>query len=185
MADPITFAHKPTLTGKLVQLRALGPQDVDDLMSALDDAEMLRLTGTHSTFSREQIERHCATRADHDDRLDYAILDRDSGRFVGDLAIMDLNPVNLSCGLRIALRTETTGRGFGSDAARLILDHLFDLGIHRIELEVYAFNPRARHVYEKVGFVHEGTLRGALRWDGEWIDGHLMAMLNTDPRPAP
>lgn len=184
MTASISFSHKPVLTGQLVQLRPLGPQDVDDLMDALNDTEMLRLTGTHSTFTRAQIEQHCATRADHDDRLDYAIVDRGSGRFLGDLAIMDLNPINLSCGFRIALRTAMTGRGYGSDAARVIVDYLFDLGIHRIELEVYAFNPRARHVYEKVGFVHEGTLREALTWDGQWVDSELMAILDTDPRPA-
>lgn len=184
MADRITFAHKPTLTGDLVVLRPLGPQDVDDFMDDLKDTEMLRLTGTHTRFTREQIENHCATRADHDDRLDFVILDKRSGEFLGDMAITELNPVNLSCGFRIALRTRKTGRGYGSDASRVIIDYLFGVGLHRIELEVYAFNPRARHVYEKVGFRHEGTLRDALFWDGEWIDAELMAVLATDPRPS-
>jgi len=35
-------------------------------------------------------------------------------------------------------------------------------------------------VYEKGGFVHEGTKREALRWGGEWIDADLMAMLASD-----
>lgn len=49
-----------------------------------------------------------------------------------------------------------------------VVDHgLTTMGLHRISLEVYAFNPRARHVYEKVGFVHEGTGRDALLFDGE------------------
>jgi RimJ/RimL family protein N-acetyltransferase len=52
--------------------------------------------------------------------------------------------------------------------------------VHRVELEVHAFNPRARHVYEKAGFVREGTKRQALLWDGEWVDTHLMAMLAPD-----
>lgn len=51
------------------------------------------------------------------------------------------------------------------------------MGLHRITLEVYAFNPRARHVYERVGFVHEGTGREVLRFDDRWIDVHHMAIL--------
>jgi RimJ/RimL family protein N-acetyltransferase len=51
------------------------------------------------------------------------------------------------------------------------------LGLHRIDLEVYSFNPRARHVYEKVGFVAEGVLRDALRWDGHWVDATVMSVL--------
>jgi RimJ/RimL family protein N-acetyltransferase len=70
--------------------------------------------------------------------------------------------------------------------------HAFDVvGVHRVELEVYTFNPRARHVYEKIGFVHEGTKREALYWDGQWIDAHTMAVLAYEwaahrghPRPA-
>lgn len=61
-----------------------------------------------------------------------------------------------------------------------VVDHgLTTMGLHRISLEVYAFNPRARHVYEKVGFVHEGTGRDALLFDGEWIDVHFMAILGS------
>lgn len=51
------------------------------------------------------------------------------------------------------------------------------MGLHRISLEVYAFNPRARHVYEKVGLVHEGTGWEALLFDGRWIDVHYMAVM--------
>ena len=42
---------------------------------------------------------------------------------------------------------------------------------------MFAFNPRARRVYDKVGFVLEGTRRQALRWDGEWVDAQIMGIL--------
>jgi RimJ/RimL family protein N-acetyltransferase len=49
--------------------------------------------------------------------------------------------------------------------------------LHRIALEVYAFNPRARRAYEKAGFRLEGVLRQSLRYDGEWIDAAVMSIL--------
>lgn len=52
-------------------------------------------------------------------------------------------------------------------------------------LEVYAFNPRARRVYERAGFVYEGTKREALLWDGEWTDAIVMSILASDPIVAP
>lgn len=52
------------------------------------------------------------------------------------------------------------------------------LGLHRISLEVYAFNPRARHVYDKIGFVVEGALREELRYRDEWIDATVMSILD-------
>lgn len=182
VTEPISFADKPTLTDSSVVLRPLGPEHVDDLLAALTDVETLRLTGTHAVFDRAQIVRHCATRAEQHDRLDYAILERSTGAYLGELAINDLDEDNRSCGFRIALRSGVTGRGYGSAATRLIVEHVFSIGLHRIELEVYAFNPRARRVYEKVGFRKEGTLRDALLWDGQWVDAELMSLLSTDPR---
>jgi RimJ/RimL family protein N-acetyltransferase len=73
------------------------------------------------------------------------------------------------------------GRGLGTQAARLIIGYAFEaVGVHRIGLEVYDVNPRARHVYEKLGFVREGTMRDALRWDGQWVDAHVMGLLDRD-----
>ncbi|MDZ5078760.1 GNAT family protein [Nesterenkonia sp. HG001] len=54
------------------------------------------------------------------------------------------------------------GRGLGTEATRFPVDYgLVALGLNRISLEVYDVNPRACHVYEKVGLVHEGTERQA------------------------
>jgi RimJ/RimL family protein N-acetyltransferase len=88
---------------------------------------------------------------------------------------------NRSCSFRILLQgPRFFGRGLGTEATRLALDYAFGLGVHRVELEVYDFNPRARRVYEKAGFRHEGTKREALLWDGSWVDAHVMAILDTD-----
>jgi len=67
-----------------------------------------------------------------------------------------------------------------------VLAHAFGpLGLHRVSLEVFAFNARAIHVYEKVGFRHEGRMRDALWWDGAPHDTLLMAALAVDiPGPG-
>lgn len=71
------------------------------------------------------------------------------------------------------------GRGLGSEATRLIVGHAFEqVGPHRVQLEVYADNPRARRVYEKAGFVVEGIRREAALRGGAWVDDVLMAVLD-------
>ena len=75
------------------------------------------------------------------------------------------------------------GRGYGTEMTRLVLDHAFaTVGLHRVELEVYAHNPRAQRVYEKCGFRVKGRRRDALLWDGVRYDALLMSVLATDPR---
>jgi len=67
---------------------------------------------------------------------------------------------NRSCNFRIFLGRAGRDRGLGTEATRLIVGYGFEgLGLHRISLEVYSFNPRARRVYEKAGFQAEGILR--------------------------
>jgi RimJ/RimL family protein N-acetyltransferase len=45
---------------------------------------------------------------------------------------------------------------------------------------VFAFNERAAHVYERVGFVREGVLRDTLYWDGVYHDSIVMSILRPE-----
>ena len=82
---------------------------------------------------------------------------------------------------RLAVHPDFRGRGVGDGAARLLQRHLiFDLGYHRLELEVYGFNERAIAHAERSGFVREGVKRRAYRRDGEWVDGVLFGLIRED-----
>jgi RimJ/RimL family protein N-acetyltransferase len=177
MPPDISFAAKPTLRGELITLRPVRPADAVGLASL--DAETLRLTGSHRTHRLEELERWYGSRAEHHDRLDLASVERATGAWAGEVVLNDLDSENRSCDFRILLvGRKFYGRGLGTEASRMVLAHGFNVvGLHRIELEVYAFNPRARHVYEKLGFVREGTMREALLWGGAWVDADIMAIL--------
>jgi RimJ/RimL family protein N-acetyltransferase len=97
--------------------------------------------------------------------------------------INDWSPEDRSANLRILIGPAGRDRGLGSEAVRLLVDHAFAAtDLERISLEVMDFNPRARRVYERAGFVEEGRLRGAFRFDDEPVDVIVMALLRTDPR---
>ena len=66
----------------------------------------------------------------------------------------------------------------GGALMRAILD-LADnwLNLTRLELEVYADNEAAIHLYERFGFEVEGTLRRHAFRDGEYIDSKVMGRL--------
>lgn len=189
----IGFSTKLALAGDLVTLAPVAQAHVGELHRLMSDPEVARLTGSVHTSSPSAAELQPWTLdqlieiygrwASASDRIVWAILENAAGSSViGEAVLSDLNPDNLSCSFRI-WTSGARGRGLGTQATRLVVQHGFDVvGLHRIELEVYDFNPRARHVYTKVGFKHEGTLREALRYDDGWVDAHLMAMLSSDPR---
>jgi RimJ/RimL family protein N-acetyltransferase len=166
-------------------LRALTGDDLPALRPMLADREVARLTGSPGAtggadglLDEARLQAWYRTRIGQDDRLDLAVTDRATGACVGEAVLNEWSPANESCNFRIALVPGAYGRGLGTEATRLICGYGFEkLGLHRISLEVYAFNPRARRAYEKAGFVAEGLHRDALRWDGEWVDAVPMSIL--------
>ncbi|MFE0464728.1 GNAT family N-acetyltransferase [Kitasatospora sp. NPDC058965] len=183
-----TFADKPPLTGSQVTLRPFRiDEDADAVRDWLTDPESLQFTdgrrpdGTPVAWTDEDEQRMrawYATRAEQPDRLDYAVVDRATGRCVGEAVLNQWEPDRRSCSFRIALAAAGRGRGLGTEAVRLLVGHGFEeLDLHRIALSVYAFNPRARRCYEKAGFVLEGTRRQVLPFGEEWVDDLDMAIL--------
>jgi RimJ/RimL family protein N-acetyltransferase len=175
------FSVKPTLVGDRVVLRPMDEGDYADLKAAYDDPEVTRLTGSHLEITEERAREWMRTRKEQTDRLDLTIVERATGTAVGEAVLNEWDEPNESCSFRILVGPAGRGKGLGTEATRLIVGYGFEqLGLHRISLEVYAFNPRARRLYEKVGFVAEGTLRHALYWDGERVDATVMSILAPD-----
>ena len=78
----------------------------------------------------------------------------------------------------ISVHGDWQGKGVGAELMRAIVD-LADnwLNLTRLELEVYADNEAAIHLYERFGFEVEGTLRRHAFRDGEYIDSKVMGRL--------
>ncbi len=76
---------------------------------------------------------------------------------------------------------EYWGKGYGTDAMRLILRYAFnELNLHRVTLGVFEYNSRAIHSYEKAGFKHEGRQRGFLQREGRRWDLLIMGVLKNE-----
>ena len=69
------------------------------------------------------------------------------------------------------------GRGVGRRLLEATVAKARCEGFKRIELDVYADNPRAIALYEKAGFVREGIVRDASLIDGVFRDAILMAIV--------
>lgn len=171
---------KPVLYGRNVILRPLSSEDAVNIHAGLTDPEVRRLTGTHARFTLVDVVHHCRHVEIAEDRWDYAITT--DGQLIGEAVLSDVDLNNKSASFRIAIwNGASRDQGHGTDATRTLMRFAFDmLALNRVELEVYAFNPRARRVYEKVGFKHEGTRREALIWNGVAIDAYAMGLLRKE-----
>lgn len=85
-----------------------------------------------------------------------------------------------------AVHPSFRGRAVSAQAAALLRDELFAVGVHRLELEVYAGNERGLRSARRSGFTREGVRRRAYRRGGEWVDGIVFGLVREDlDRPDP
>lgn len=180
MINLSALENKPTLHGERLRLEPLGIEHLDPFFKQMQEPDLDRLTGSHGgTPSLEAGRQWLATRKDQKDRLDLAIVEKDTGEFAGEIVLNDLDEPNESVSMRLWLGQDYRDRGYGSEALRLVIAYAFEVArLHRMALEVYAFNTRAIRAYERCGFEVEGRLRHALLWEGERYDALIMGILN-------
>jgi RimJ/RimL family protein N-acetyltransferase len=95
----------------------------------------------------------------------------DDGAIVGHVELDSIDRANRSASLcRVQIAPAHRGRGLSRAMVAGALAVAFDeLGLHRVDLNVFTFNAAALRCYEGLGFVREGVARDARRMgDGYW-----------------
>ncbi|MFE6418184.1 GNAT family protein [Streptomyces enissocaesilis] len=174
------FSVKPVLTGERTVLRPFTEADAARMGEIVGDPEVRRFTGSPGhELTPELLRSWYGSRSAQPGRLDLAVTDPADGEVLGEVVLHAWVPEERSCTFRTLIGARGRGRGIGTEATRLIVGYAFEeLGLHRVQLDAYAFNDRALRVYEKVGFVREGVRREVERRDGVWVDEVLMAVLD-------
>jgi RimJ/RimL family protein N-acetyltransferase len=179
------------LTGERVRLRGVREDDLPALAKwEMDSGRMATQSSWVIPPSEAAAkERIAAWSANQKDDVSFAIETLgDPPVLVGNIGLWGARPKDRCATLGIALGREYIGRGYGTDATRVIVGYGFrEMGLHRIELRVAPFNPAGIRAYEKAGFVVEGRRRESVLHDGRWYDEVLMSILDHEwaaRRPA-
>ncbi len=100
------------------------------------------------------------------------------GKIIGEVDIFfeKLSRICHNGKLTIGVLPDWQGHGLASHLMNEALIWAKNSGILRIEISVFENNTKARKLYEKHGFVIEGTRRGFLRRDSDFEDDILMAV---------
>jgi RimJ/RimL family protein N-acetyltransferase len=181
MADRKWFPEQ--LEGTQVVLRRHVSGNLKAFERWYSDPDVARLTRYQDgPMRRDEIERFFTARVVGPDSLALAVHVKSTGRLVGTCAFSQLDADNGSALYHITIgEKDAWGRGYGTEATRLMLGHAFDtLGLHRIALSVFEFNTRAIRSYRRCGFQLEGRAREAIWREGRWWDEISMSILQSD-----
>ena len=173
----------------LVRLRPVGESDVDDILTWVNDKEII---GNIAAFAGAPLSRAdevawvLRVSASADEKV-YTVLDASTGRYLGQVGLHQIFRRSglARCSLIIAQRADM-GRGLGSAALAALLDIAFGAeALHKVWLMVFESNTRSRRTYQRLGFVEEGVLRDEYRHDGAWHNMVRMGLLADEWRSAP
>ena len=189
MLDRLALPALPVLRGERVILRERAESDVDDRLRHPIDPE--EEDGYGSAWRREWGGERWHTRehlvagypAPLPGAYEWAV--EYEGHCIGHAGLRvdaGQHRATYTVGLFVAgLR----GRGLGREITRLVLSWAFGvLSVHRVELEVLAFNRRAIDCYLACGFRREGIRREAELYPGGWEDLILMGVLRSEYLPG-
>jgi RimJ/RimL family protein N-acetyltransferase len=172
------------LVGERVRLRGVRDDDLPTLVRwEMDPGRLITLSNWAAPPSEAAARERIAMRsANKGDNLSFAIETLgDPPVLVGRiwLSTAGARPKDRCAMVGIALGREYIGRGYGTDAMRVIVGYGFrELGLHRLQLGVASFNTAGIRAYQKAGFVEEGRYRESMLHDGRWYDSVLMSILD-------
>jgi diamine N-acetyltransferase len=183
----VSAADRPLINilGERIALGPLRRDLVPVYCRWMNDFDTLRTLGVlPAPLSLEQEERWYERQVagGEGDTVHFTIYVRDTWRPIGNTSLMEIDRVHRAAtfGLLIG-EPDARGQGYGTEATRLVLDYGFTaLGLHSVQLTVFAYNLAGLRAYQKAGFKEVGRRREAHLMGGRLWDVVIMDCLATE-----
>ncbi len=184
------YEKLPPAVANELRLEYFGERDMDNLLGWTDkqDAQMLmQWSGSvwNHPLQRHDLQQYIEgmNNPSHSEWLVYTVVERQSGKTIGHMALSRIDRKNRSARLARVLVGDPAARGKGY-GRQMVMEGLrigFEaLGMHRITLGVFDYNEQATGLYESCGFRKEGLLREAAFVDGHYYNLYEMAILEQE-----
>ena len=164
-----------------VSIRRARPDDVDFFVELVTHEDVEPYLAARRAKDPEEIRAEIERSEREPQEFGLFVIEVDGKR----AGIMDFEVANRRSQIAdlggLAIHPSFRGRHLADEAAQLLQRHLiFDVGYHRLQLEIYGFNERAQRHAERAGFTKEGVRRKAYRRHGEWVDGVIYGLIRED-----
>jgi RimJ/RimL family protein N-acetyltransferase len=164
-----------------VSIRRARDDDVEFLVELVTHEDVEPFLSARRAKSHSELAAEVAQSDAEPDAFGLFVIEVDGER-AGTMQFARANERSRIADLRgLAVHPSFRGAKVADTAAQLLQRHLFDdLGFHRVQMEIYAFNDRALAHAERAGFIREGVRRKAYWRNGDWVDGVLYGLVVED-----
>lgn len=129
---------------------------VNDYLIMVNDKDVQKyISKTSKTYTLEEELEWIKSKLS-ENAIIFSMIEKDTLEYIGNIEIMDI--VDNVGVMGIAITPKKQNQKFGSEAIKGIINYAFKiLNLDYLDLNVYDFNKRAIHCYEKVGFKKVGV----------------------------
>lgn len=161
-------------------LRKLSEKDIPYMMEWMHDEEVNCAFRYPFAQSSEQMVQKFISSSFDEKNKHFAIVD-EKDEYLGTVSLKNISLENHSAEYAIVLRKKAQGKGYAKKATTDIIEYAFsELNLHKVYLNVFEKNEKAKKFYERCGFSYEGTFKDALFLNGQYESLAWFAMINRE-----
>lgn len=175
----------PRLIGERIMLREYRKEDLPYMRKWVNDDEITQFLSNIFLYPHtlNDTENFLNTMLEGNTSIKgFVIANKETEEYIGQIDLIKLDWVNRVGTLGIVIgNKEYLSNGYGTEAIKLLQEFAFNkLNLHKLYLEVRAFNERAIRCYKKCGFKEEGRIRENFFVDGKYTDTLFMGVLKRE-----
>jgi RimJ/RimL family protein N-acetyltransferase len=174
------------IAGDTTILRALEPHDLERCFRWMNDPSIVRTLKSRypmpfqqeaAWLERAVVETQCERH--------FAIERKEDRHHIGNASLHEIDWVSRTSlfGMFIG-EPSAWNRGYGRDAVQALVSFAFgEMNLRKIRINVFAYNDKARHLLESLGFVEEGRLKAEFFREGAYHDIVILSIF-ADRQPV-
>jgi RimJ/RimL family protein N-acetyltransferase len=172
------------IQGKRVRLRAIEPEDLDQLLIWRNQPEFRRYFREYRELSHADQQQWYASKVVNDPSTRmFSIVKDGSGELMGACGLCYIDWINRNADFSIYIGYDHLyiDDVYAVDAGIQLLKYgIEELAMHRIWAEIYDFDESKKKFFSRLGFVLDGRHRETHWAEGAWHDSLFYGLLDKD-----
>jgi diamine N-acetyltransferase len=170
------------LENKNILLRALEPEDLDDLYRWENDSELWKYGSTIAPYSKFALRDYLISSMNdlvQCKQLRLVAVDKKNDKSIGTIDLYDYDPINMRAGIGILLDAAYRRKGFGKEILNLTGEYAFRV-LHLKQLFAYISesNVSSFKLFAACGYVQCGLLKSWRKTSGGFENVYVMQLIS-------
>ena len=173
----------PVIIGKNITLREINENDKEDFFGIFGSDEILKYYGMKAYKTEEDsfgLMKRMINLFNTKRGIRWAITQTKSKKLIGTIGYKYWDTRSKKGEISYEIQKEFWNKGIATEAISCVVKFGFKNGLNRIEAWDMEENAASKKVLQKNSFVHEGTLRQHIYWNGKFHNIEWFSILKNE-----